>query len=142
MADDLIIRADIIIPEHEIEVATSRSGGAGGQHVNKSDTRVTIRWNIHQTRALTDEQKQRVLQKLAHRLTKTGDLIIHQSASRSQLQNKKSALLILAHDIRAALHEPVKRKEKYMHALKESRLKFKKQRSAIKKQRGRPLHDE
>jgi protein subunit release factor B len=50
--DDLFVQEEVVIPSHELEITTSRSGGPGGQHVNKTDTRVTIRWNINNTSAL------------------------------------------------------------------------------------------
>ena len=63
MKNDLSIKNGIIIPEHELEITTSRAGGPGGQHVNKTSTRITVRWNVKNTNALNPEQKERVLQK-------------------------------------------------------------------------------
>lgn len=143
MKNDLVIRHDVTIPEHELEITTSRSGGAGGQHVNKTDTRITIRWNVRTTVALTDVQKERVLQKLASKLTGDGDLIVHNSASRSQQQNKKSALAQLAQEVRQALHVPKKRMAtRISKGVKESRLRAKTQRSTIKKMRSKKFSDE
>ncbi len=88
------MKNNITIPDNEIEITTSRSGGPGGQHVNKSDTRITLRWNVKNTNILDDEQKERVLQKLQNRLTVDGDFIIHSSESRSQQQNKKNPHLM------------------------------------------------
>jgi len=140
MKNDLFIKNGITIPEHELEITTSRSGGAGGQHVNKTDTRITIRWNVKSTTALTDEQKQRVLEKLQSRITEDGDLIVHNSESRSQQQNKKNALSNLAAIVRNALHVPKKRiATKISKALKEARLKSKAHRSAIKQMRGKKI---
>src|SRR6185503_2159246 len=102
MKNDLFIKNGITIPEHELEISTSRSGGAGGQHVNKTETRITIRWNVRTTTALTEEQKNYILEKLATQLTSDGDIIIHNSESRSQQQNKKNALNNLAAIIRNA----------------------------------------
>src|SRR5271155_5776584 len=104
MKNDLFIKHGIIIPESELEVTTSRAGGPGGQHVNKTDTRISVRWNIKTTTALTDEQKNYILEKLQSRITEDGDLIIHNSESRSQAQNKKNALNNLAAIVRNGLH--------------------------------------
>ena len=64
---------------------------------------ITVRWNVKNTNALNPEQKERVLQKLAPQLTSDGDLIIHNSASRSQEQNKKMALARLAQELQCTL---------------------------------------
>lgn len=126
----------IIIPEHELEITASRSSGAGGQHVNKTSTRITVRWNIKNSTALTDEQKMRIMTKLRSKLTAEGDLIIHNSESRSQEHNKKLALLRLAQEIRKALYVPKQRtKTKTPRAAHEARLQKKARRGLIKKQR-------
>src|ERR1700722_17810506 len=106
MEKNIAVKNGISIPAHEIEITASRAGGPGGQHVNKSSTRITVRWNVNSTSALTPEQKARVLEKLQSRLTAEGDLIIHSSASRSQQQNKDMALSRLALEVRKALHIP------------------------------------
>jgi ribosome-associated protein len=140
MKNDLYIRNGITIPEHELEITASRSGGAGGQHVNKTDTKITVRWNIKNSSALTDEQKERICKKLQSRITEDGDIIVHNSESRSQQQNKKNALNNLAAIIRNALHVEKKRiATKVSKALKEARLKSKAHRSGIKKMRSKKI---
>ncbi len=138
MKEDLFIQNGIAVPMHELEISASRAGGPGGQHVNKTSSRITVRWNVPATSALNDAQKQRVLSKLASELTSEGDLIIHNSASRSQQQNKKAALDLLAQKVRNALHIPKKRlKTKVPKGVKEARIKKKKARSDIKKMRSK-----
>ena len=140
MKHDVYIKNGIIIPEHELEISASRAGGPGGQHVNKTSTRITVRWNIAQTVALTPEQKQRVLANLSSEITTNGDIIIHSSASRSQQQNKKAAVDLLATKIRKALYVPKKRIEtKVSKSTKERRLEKKKQQSSIKKMRSKRI---
>jgi len=83
-----------------------------------------------------------VLKNLEHRLTSEGDLVIHSSASRSQLQNKKEALARLAKELKKALHVPKKRmKTRVPKAAKEARLKEKAHRAKIKKMRGKKFDD-
>ena len=143
MKDDLPIKNGIVIPGYEIEVKASRAGGPGGQHVNKSDTRITVRWNVRETGALNEKQKERVLQNLQARLTSSGDLIIHHSSSRSQQQNKKNALMQLAREVRKALYVPKKRMAtRIPKAVKESRLRSKKHRGKIKKMRSSKIQDD
>ncbi len=140
MKNDLFIKHGITIPEHELEIATSRSGGAGGQHVNKTETRITVRWNIKNSTVLTEEQKEYLLSKLQSQLTSEGDIVIHNSESRSQQQNKKNALNNLAATIRNALHKPKKRvATKISKALKEARLKTKAHRGKIKEMRSKKI---
>lgn len=142
MKSDLFIQEGIIIPAHELEITASRSGGAGGQHVNKTDTRITIRWNIKNTQVLTDEQKQRVIQRLAGRITAEGALIINNSQTRSQEQNRRLALENLAHTLQKALHVPKKRRPtKMSKAAKETRLQEKSQRASIKKLRSKKFDE-
>jgi ribosome-associated protein len=143
MKHDVPIKNGIVIPSHELEITTSRAGGPGGQHVNKAETRVTLRWNAHKTTALNEEQKARVLQNLHTRLTSDGDLIIHNSSSRSQQQNKQMALAQLAQEIRKALHVPKKRMATHVSkAVKESRFRVKTRRSMIKKMRSKRIKED
>lgn len=143
MENDLPIKNGIVIPSHELEITASRAGGPGGQHVNKTSTRITIRWNVPKTMALNDEQKERVLQKLQTRLTKDGDLIVHNSASRSQQQNKEMALARLAQEVRQALHVPKKRMATHVSkAKKEARLYAKTHRGSIKKMRSKKIQED
>ncbi len=142
MKNDIHVKNGITIPEHELEITTSRSGGAGGQHVNKTSTRISVRWNVKNSSALNDEQKMRVIEKLQSQLTTEGDLIVHNSSTRSQLQNKQLALHQLAQTVRKALYVAKKRvATKMPHAVKEAQLQEKKRRSVIKKMRKITYHD-
>ena len=73
----------------ELTYRTSRSGGAGGQHVNKVESKVTLVWNINESEILTEEEKIRVRQKLANRLNKDGLLQMEASTERSQTRKKE-----------------------------------------------------
>jgi len=136
--NDLFIKNGVSIPYRELEITTSLSGGPGGQHVNKTETRITVRWNVKETAVLTEHLKERALKNLESRVTANGDLIIHNSESRSQLQNKKNALTHLADIVRKALVIPKKRmKTKVPKKAKEKRLQQKKRRGDIKKERSK-----
>ncbi len=143
MKNGVAVKNGIVIPENEFEITASRSGGAGGQHVNRTDTRITVRWNVPQTIALDDIEKDRVLRNLQGKLTSEGDLIIHNSATRSQQQNKENALAQLANIVRKALYVPKKRLgTRVSKAVKEKRLRIKKRQSEIKKMRSKKYQEE
>ena len=133
---DLSIKNGIIIPQYELEITASRSGGPGGQHVNKTSSRITIRWNIAQSSAFTEEQKKRLLEQLKSELTTEGDILVSNSASRSQHHNKSLALQQLAKKLMKALFVPKRRMMTIISKVKkEKRLEEKKRHSFLKKQR-------
>ena len=136
MQDDLFVKNGIIIPGHELDTSFSRSSGHGGQNVNKVSTRVTIRWNVLHSAAVTEEQRSRLLYMLKNHISHEGDFIVHSSASRSQHQNIELARAVLAKDIAQALYVPKRRMKSIVPgAAKERRLESKSRRSNVKKMR-------
>jgi ribosome-associated protein len=126
------------IPEAELTFKTSRSGGPGGQNVNKLNTRVTVLLDVAGSPSLSDEQKRRIGRTLAHRIDKEGVLRVVSQQYRSQEANRQAALERLQQLLREALRPvPVRRKTKVPAAARERRLREKKQRSRLKQQRGR-----
>jgi ribosome-associated protein len=93
----------------ELEFKSSRSSGSGGQHVNKTESRVTLFFDVNSSDLLTEEQKQRVLLKSAAALSKKGVWQISVEQSRSQHKNKKIALDLFYQWLVAALKLPRKR---------------------------------
>ncbi|MCL3782251.1 aminoacyl-tRNA hydrolase [Prolixibacteraceae bacterium JC049] len=94
----------------EISFKTSRSSGAGGQHVNKTESRVELRFNVFQSQLLSERQKQLIINRLASRLTANGELILTEQSERSQLQNKEKVLGRFYALIHQSLIPPKKRK--------------------------------
>lgn len=92
MSEDLPIQEGLTIPGWELWFSTSRSSGAGGQHVNRTESRVTVHWHLSASSALTPLQKDRLLRRLSHRLDKDGVLQLHAEDHRSQLRNKEAVL--------------------------------------------------
>ena len=126
----------LAIPRAELVYRASRAGGAGGQHVNTSSTRIELLWNVRDTQALDEAQRARVAGKLKSRLDGDGWLRVVSSARRSQLQNREAAQDRLVALIAAALVVPRKRKAtKPTRGSKESRLAEKKKRGDTKRQR-------
>jgi ribosome-associated protein len=132
----LAVNESLSIPRDELDVRVSRSSGAGGQHVNKTSSRVEIFWNIRASRALTDEQRARLLDKLSSRLTTEGSIRVVASDLRSQSRNRDLAEERLADLVRRSLIVPRKRKPtKPTRAAKEARLESKKRHSNRKRER-------
>ena len=126
------------IPDDELTIRASRSGGAGGQHVNTSSTRVEIAWAPSRSRVLSEEEKARVSEKLASRLDTEGVLRVVASDTRSQLQNRELAEARLGELVRQALVVPRKRRAtKPTRASKQARLDQKKAESRKKADRRR-----
>jgi ribosome-associated protein len=139
MSDDIIqIEGGPAIPRAELTYRATRSGGPGGQHVNTSSTRVELTWNVTASPALTDEQRTRILEKLATRIDDTGTLRVVAADSRSQHQNRETATARFAELVARALVRPKPRRAtRPPKASKEARLEEKKQRGEVKKKRGR-----
>ena len=124
------MRIDI---QNEVELKTSRSGGKGGQNVNKVETRVEARFHIAGSKLFTDEQKEILFKKLQHKLSQHGYLIITCNEARTQLENKQKVLQKMNQLLNLALVEQKKRvKTKTPKAVIEKRLESKRRNSETK----------
>ena len=139
----LVVGPALSLPLAELEYRASRSGGPGGQHVNTSSTRIELWWDVAGSAALTEEQRARLLTRLATRLDSTGRLRLVSSGSRSQLRNREEVTERLRELVAAALRVPKARKRtRPSRAAKAARLEAKRRRSAVKRERRPPGTDE
>ena len=134
--DGLALSETIVIPRAELSYRASRAGGAGGQHVNTSSTRIELLWNVWTTQALDEAERERVRTKLASRIDGEGWIRVVSSARRSQSQNKEAAEARLVELVKGALVVQKRRKPtKPSRGAKEARLSEKKKRGETKRQR-------
>jgi ribosome-associated protein len=132
------INDELVVPLAELGYRASRSGGPGGQHVNTSSTRVELVWSVASSPSLSDAQRARVQEKLSNRINAEGELLLAESGSRSQHQNREAVTERFRELVAEALVVPKpRRKTKPPRAAREERLRQKKQRSQVKKLRGK-----
>jgi ribosome-associated protein len=106
----LIVSPSLAIPRAELTYRATRAGGAGGQHVNTSSTRIELLWDLRGSQAVTEDQRERLVLKLGPRMNAEGQVRVVASERRSQQQNRKAAEERLGAVIQAAL--AVRRKRK------------------------------
>jgi ribosome-associated protein len=120
----------------EVQYKTSRSGGKGGQNVNKLETKVEARWHVAKSKILDEQQKNLIEEKLSNQINIEGYLLVICSEDRTQLGNKILALRKLNVIINKALIVPKKRKPSTTPPqVKEARLRAKKHNSELKANR-------
>lgn len=142
--EGLVVTPHVTIPLSELDLQAITGSGPGGQNVNRSATRIALRWNVRTTRALDESQRARVAGVLASRLDSEGNIRIVAGEYRSQLQNRAEATARLVALVARALIIPKSRRAtKPTRGSVEKRLTEKRQRSSTKRERGsRPHHDD
>lgn len=126
----------------EFVFRTSRSGGKGGQHVNKTETRVELVFDVVNSRLLSEEEKQMVMKRWKNRINDAGEMLICSSAGRSQAMNKNKVIEKFYDKIDKALTPEKKRiATKVPKAIKEEILKNKKRTGEKKQSRGKRTRD-
>ena len=136
---DLEVSPALTIPSSELAWRFSRSSGPGGQHVNTSDSRAELSWNVAESAALSDEQRLLLVTRLGRRLV-AGVITVTASERRSQLRNREIALAKLAGLVSEGLapDRAQRRATKPTRGSNRRRLAAKEQRAATKRQRQRP----
>ncbi|QKW21058.1 aminoacyl-tRNA hydrolase [Kitasatospora sp. NA04385] len=138
MTEPVRVRGSVVVPDAELVWRFSRSSGPGGQHVNTSDSKVELRWDLAASDALPAVWKERALERLAARLV-DGVLVVRASEHRSQWRNREVAAARLAALLGEATAPPPKtrRATKPSRGMVERRLENKRHRSGLKQGRGR-----
>jgi ribosome-associated protein len=141
--ESLEVGPHLRIPEDELVLQASRASGPGGQKVNKTSSRVTLRWSVATSSALSERQRARLLARLGSRLTREGELVLHAQRSRSQASNREQARARLVALVRDALRERAPRRPTApTRGSRERARAAKRRRSARKRERARVKLDE
>jgi len=134
----IVINDQLSIPEDELTYTASRSGGPGGQNVNKVSSRVTLTFDVLQSASLSDLQRQRISNRLSTRINKEGVLRVVSQKTRSQEMNREDATARFADLLRSALAvNPVRKETRVPKAARARRLEEKKKRTMIKQSRAK-----
>jgi ribosome-associated protein len=136
------INDELLIDESEIEIQTTTSRGPGGQHVNRSETRVVLRLNVMTSTSLSTEQRSTILRKLGSRISREGILQVAAEEHRSQLRNRELARERMIELLANALHRDRPRKPtRPTRASQHRRVDDKKRRGTVKQGRKKPADD-
>ncbi len=134
---------DLQIDEAELEIQATTSSGPGGQHVNRSNTRVVVRLDVAHSPSLSESQRARILSRLHSRISAAGVLQVSSQEHRSQARNRDTAIARLVELLARALHQdPPRRPTRPTPAARRARRRAKQRLSEKKQQRGKPKLDD
>ena len=106
----LVVDPHIQIPLSEMRLSFSRSGGPGGQNVNKVNSKVTLHWDVEHSPSLPAEVRERFVARYLPRINTQGEVVIHSQRYRDQRRNREDCLEKLRQLILAVRHPPVRRR--------------------------------
>ena len=137
------VNDDLEIPDGELSFRFARSSGPGGQNVNKVATKVTLLFPLHESTALTEDQRRLIERRLANRISNDGTLSVTSERHRTRSANQKDAVARFVALVDDALTPPKRRKKtKVPPSEKRRRLEAKKRHASKKRLRGRPTAEE
>lgn len=137
LRDELRVTRSVRVPRSELQVSFAASGGPGGQHANRSNTRVDLRFDVESSSAFSVAQRERVIERLG------GEVRVVVDDERSQLRNRALAEERLVARLQSALHvERPRKATRPSKSAKRRRMDAKSRRGEVKRQRRRPSRDE
>ena len=132
----LRVNSDLVLPGDELELSYSRSGGPGGQNVNKVETCVLLRFPIGSSRALRGDQKERLRAALRSRITTADEILVRADRNRQRSRNEEEARARLAEILaKALLPRKPRRASRPSRGAVERRLESKRRKSSVKRDR-------
>lgn len=140
--NQVVINEELAIPENELSFSFGTSGGPGGQHANKAETRVTLSFDVSASPSLSERQRGLLLSRLGNRISRDGTLKISASTSRSQYENRQVTVARFQSLLERALRPRKRRRPtKPSRAAIERRLEAKRRHSRRKQQRQKRWED-
>jgi len=138
-----VVDKQIRIPLSEFQLSFSRSGGPGGQNVNKVNSKVTLHWNVADSEHLPDDVRERFRGKYGHRINADGELVLHSERYRDQHRNRADCFEKLRQLVLSVRHPPKRRRStRPSRAARERRLRDKHRRGDKKRMRKTPPMNE